>query len=101
MPLYVEEMPFYEEALEKGVSRGLQRGREEGREQGRAQGREQGREQGEAHALARILGLRFPEFGAPESDRINVLDRVGLDRLTELALSFDTITELRSWLDTA
>ncbi len=86
MPLYVEEMPFYEEAIEKGISRG------------REEGRQEGREEGEAHTLVRILRLRFPEFGAPESDQIGVLDRRGLDRLTELALTFETITELRTWL---
>jgi predicted transposase YdaD len=89
MPLYIEEMPFYEDILERGLEQGLE------------QGREQGREQGEAHVLARILQLRLPEFGDPERASIASLNSGGLDRLTELALTFKTITELRAFLYSA
>ncbi len=88
MPLYVEEMPFYQEALEQGRERGLK------------QGLEQGLEQGEVRALTRILQHRFAGLAATDRDRIAELDLTNLDRLAELAFEFRTVEDLRHWLDT-
>ena len=89
MPLYAEEMPLYQEGLERGLEQGLERGLE------------QGLERGEARALSRILQRRFPLLAAADTEHIATLDRTRLDRLAELALEFATLEDLREWLGRA
>jgi flagellar biosynthesis/type III secretory pathway protein FliH len=104
MPLYVEEMPFYEEAVERGLQRGLdqglQRGLDQGLQRGLDQGLQRGLDQGEALTLIRILQKRLAGFSDVEVDRINGLDRAALDRLTDVVMDLNTVEELRDWLQT-
>ena len=99
----MQESPFYEHVMERGMERGIEQGRAQGMEQGRAQGMEQGRAQGmeQGQVLAKrdaILKLLRRHFGdVPESlvSHITALQHISqLDALFEKALEAETLDDI-------
>ena len=93
----MQESPFYEIVLERGIERGIEQGIERGIEQGIARG---AREMGVKNILA-VLRTRFPESDtrtvAVVLERIREINR--LDQLLNTALLADTFNDFSQALD--
>ena len=93
----MQESPFYEIVLERGIERGIEQGIERGIEQGIARG---AREMGVKNILA-VLRTRFPESDtrtvAVALERIREINR--LDQLLNTALLADTFNDFSQALD--
>ena len=112
----MQESPFYERVMQRGIAQGIEQGREQGIEQGREQGIEQGREQGIEQGREQgieqgreqgarqtnientitILNARFPNDDAnalkPQLEAI-----ADLNRLKELNLNASLATSFRQF----
>ena len=56
----MQESPFYERVMQRGIEQGIEQGIAQGREQGIAQGREQGARQVSIDNTLAILEGTFP-----------------------------------------
>ena len=83
----MQESPFYDIVLQRGIAQGMEQGIAQGMEQGIAQGMEQGMEQGAlATAIKNIIAvleMRFPESQTHTATQ--VLETISdIERLTQL-----------------
>ena len=89
----MQESPFYEHVMKRGIERGIEQGIEQGIERGIEQGREQGARQTHIENTIAILNALFPDQDAnalkPKLEAINDLDRLkALNLSASLATSF-------------
>ena len=96
----MQESPFYERVMQRGIAQGIEQGREQGIEQGREQGIEQGREQGarqtNIESTIAILNARFPNDDANAlKPKLEAID--DLKRLKQLNLNASLVTNFRQF----
>ena len=94
----MQESPFYERVMQRGIEQGIEQGIAQGREQGIAQGREQGARQVSIDNTLAILEARFPEADVntlkPRLEAVADLDRLKQANLyASLATSFQDFQE--------
>ena len=96
----MQESPFYQLVVQRGVERGIEQGIERGIEQGIERGIEQGIEQGETQAkqtaVLKLLNHRFaplPQALITQIQAIRNTER--LDALFEQVLAAETLDEIQ------
>ena len=97
----MQESPFYEIVLQRGIEQGIERGIEQGIERGIERGIEQGaRETGIKNILA-VLKTRFPESDTrPVAVNLEAIcDITRLDQLLNAALLASTFNDFLQALD--
>jgi predicted transposase/invertase (TIGR01784 family) len=92
---------WYNRGWHKGRQEGWQKGRQEGREEGRQEGRQKGWLEDRIEALGQILAIRFGVTLTKLTkyqQRLKELSLNSLKRVTEIALTVDTLTEFEAEL---
>ena len=92
-----------QEGRQEGIEQGIVIGREEGIEEGivigREEGREEGKEEGIKSLLLKQLSRKLGDIPDLMQQQINQLSMESLEILSEILFDFDTLENLRDWLD--
>ena len=83
--------------LEKEYKDGLR----EGYQEGFREGFKEGRQEGSSFTITRVLSQRLKHVPTEIAAAIRALEVGTLDRMTDVLLGFETLSEVREWLSSA